>query len=79
MAGEELHSNEVQTQPNFINQPTLKPTTKVTAGGLGGAVAVLTVAILGQFGVDLGAEVAAALTTLLSFGASYLVKDKEVI
>lgn len=79
MAGEELHQNEVQAKPNFINQPTLKPTTKVTAGGLGGAVAVLIVAVLGAFGIDMGGEVAAALTTVLSFGASYLVKDKEIL
>ena len=71
-----LHENEVVAGPIPVTQPTLKPTAKVTAGGLGGAVAVLTVAVLGQFGIDLGGEVAAALTTLFSFAASYMVKDK---
>ena len=53
----------------------MTPSTKVTAAGLGGALAVLLVWVLGLVGADPPATVAAALTTLCSFAAGYLVKE----
>lgn len=50
----------------------MRPHPKVNAAGLAGAVSVLIVAVLSEVGVDLGPEVASALTTVLAFGAGYL-------
>lgn len=50
----------------------MSPEPKVTAAGVGGAFAIVLVWILGQFGVDMPAEVAAAVTTLLAFAAGWL-------
>lgn len=48
------------------------PEPKVAAGGAAGAVTVLVVFIAGQLGLEVPPEAAAALTTLLAFGAGYL-------
>jgi hypothetical protein len=45
---------------------------KVKAGGATGAASILVVYLAGQFGLELPAEVASALTTLVSFAAGYL-------
>lgn len=52
------------------------PTKKVTAAGMGGAVATLVAFTLAQFGVDLSGEAAGALTTVFAFGAGYLTPSK---
>ena len=49
---------------------------KVGAAGIGGAVAVLLVAGLAAFGIDLNAEVAAALATVIAFAAGYLKRNE---
>lgn len=46
-----------------------RPTPKVTAAGLGGAVTTLIVFLAGP---DISPEVAAAIATLVSFAAGYL-------
>jgi len=46
---------------------------KTAAAGIGGALAVIIVWVLSLFSIDVPPEVAAALTTILSFGASYLI------
>lgn len=53
----------------------LKPTNKVAAGGLAGALSTLTVFVLEALGVQLPADVTVAVTTLISFATSWLVKD----
>lgn len=51
----------------------LTPQPKVAAGAFAGAVTTLLVWGLKQFsGVDLPGEVAASLTTIISFGVSWL-------
>jgi hypothetical protein len=50
----------------------MKPQPKVAAGGAAGAVATIVVFVLGQAGVDVTPEVAAALATIISFAAGYL-------
>ena len=51
---------------------TKAPARKVTAGGVAGAVGTVVVFVLNQFLPDpVPPEVAAALTVLLSFAASY--------
>ena len=59
------------------NQPTAAPTRKVTVGALAGALTVLAVYLLGLAGLDLPAEGAAALTTLVSFVLAYLVPSAD--
>lgn len=45
---------------------------KVQAAGAGGALAVVLVWVAGLLGVQMPAEVAASVTTLLAFAAGYL-------
>jgi len=59
-----------------MDQTSLAPTNKVGSGILAGAVVTLVVWILSLFGVDMPAEVAAALTTVIALGTAYLVQDK---
>ena len=50
---------------------------KVTAGALAGALTVIGGWALREFGgVDLPAEVASAVTTLLTFGVSWFVPNR---
>lgn len=65
----------VDRQP--ITQPSTSPTSKVAAGGAAGSVTVLIVYILSQVHVVVPAEVGSAITVLLSFLASYFVKDRS--
>lgn len=60
----------------YVNQPTLKPTSKVVAGGFASSIVVLLVWIAGEYGVEVPAEVASALTVLVGFAASYFMKSK---
>lgn len=59
-----------------INQPSMAPTTKVSAGGVAGALTVLVVWILGLLHVAVPPEVASALTVIISFVTSYFVKQR---
>lgn len=49
---------------------------KVKAGGLGGLIATILVAVLNGFGIDMGPEVAAAIATVLSFIFAYFKLEK---
>lgn len=53
-----------------------KPNTKVAAGGLAGGLSMIIIWLLGQLDVDLPAEVAAAITTLVTFAVGYFVPEK---
>lgn len=60
-----------------MNQPSLKPTTKVSAGAIGGAITVLLVSTLASFDIHLPSDVSAALVVIVSFVVSYFVKEKS--
>jgi len=45
---------------------------KTTAAGIAGAVTLVIVFVLGRLGVDIPADVAAAVTTIIAFVAAYL-------
>jgi len=55
-----------------------KPNTKVAAGGLAGGLSMLIIWGVGAAGVDVPAEVAAAITTLVTFVVGYFVPEKAV-
>lgn len=50
----------------------MKPTPKVAAGGIAGAIAVCLVWTAGQAGIDMPGEVGAAFAFLITAGASYI-------
>ena len=54
-----------------------KPNTKVQAGGFAGGLALLIVWGLGQCGVTVPPEAAAAIATVLSFAVAYFVPEKK--
>ena len=61
-----------------MNQPTLEPTRKVTAGALGGAGATIIQAALIYFAdIELPAEVVAAIAVLAGFVTSYFTNERE--
>lgn len=53
----------------------MKPNRKVGAAGLAGAVSIIGVWAASQFGVDVPGEVASAITTVLTFGTGYVIKE----
>ena len=55
--------------------PTKTPGRKVGAGALAGAVTVIGVYVAESFGAEVPPEVASAVTTVLSFVTSYLVRE----
>jgi hypothetical protein len=69
-------SNLIATHPSAKQQDAV-PTRKVTAGGIAGAASILIVFLLNTYILPpdkpLTAEIAAALTTILSFAIAYLV------
>lgn len=60
----------------LVNQDTPAPTRKVAVGGIAGSLTVVLVYIIGLFGIELPAEVVAALTALIQFGAAYFVREE---
>ena len=54
---------------------SLKPRKKVAAGAAGGSVVTALVAIAAWAGVDMPAEVASALVTVVSFVAAYFKSE----
>lgn len=67
---------KLSIQDETVNQPTSAPTNKVLAAGAAGAFSVVLVYTLSEFGIDMPAEVASAITTLLAFGAGYMTKNR---
>lgn len=62
---------------NLVDQPTAAPTRKVAAGGIGGALSIVLIYIIQVvFTVELPAEVASAVTLIVSFLASYFVREE---
>lgn len=64
------HINPLKDQPDRV------PTRKVSASALAGAVVTILVAVAEPFGIVIEPEVAAAVTTLLSFVAGYFIRDR---
>ena len=61
-----------------MNQPTAAPTRKVTAQGLGGAAAtIIQAALIYGAGIELPAEVVAAVAVMAGFLTGYIVPDRE--
>ncbi|ASM62386.1 holin [Arthrobacter phage Laila] len=52
-----------------------KPTPKVAAVGVSGALTVLIVWVAGLCGIDMPAEVAAAISVVVTFGAGYIKSE----
>ena len=60
------------------DQPTAEPTPKMTAVGIAGSVTVILLYLVKViFNVDMPAEVASAITAVISFGAGYLKRDER--
>jgi hypothetical protein len=55
-----------------------KPVPKVTASAVAGAITLVLVAVLGQFDVDVSAEVATAVTVLLMALAGWFAPQADV-
>lgn len=54
------------------------PSKKVASGGLAGGLSILLVWALNELGMEVPAEVAAAIATLVSFAVGYFVPEPEV-
>lgn len=67
---------KLSIQDETVNQPTAAPTNKMVAVGVSGALTVVLVYVLGEFGVDMPVEVASAITVLISFASGYMTRNK---
>ena len=60
------------------DQPTPAPSRKVAYGGLGGALAVIVIALIeGISEVTIDAQVASAVTVVMTFLVSYFVRERS--
>lgn len=75
----ELVVDTVETT-KLVDQPTLAPSRKVTAGIIGSALTVVLMWILGYFGVaTFPAGVESAITALITVGVAYVTRDRLLI
>ena len=58
-------SKKKDPEPTPVASSGWKPVPKITASALAGAVTLILVAVLGQFDVEVTAEVASALTVII--------------
>jgi putative flippase GtrA len=59
--------------PTIVKQATSRPTRKVGAGGIGGAVAVIVIFVLQRYAhITIDAALSAAITTVVTFIVAYL-------
>lgn len=57
-----------------VKSPSARPTQKVAASGIGGAVSVIVIAALQHFGrLSIDPTLASAITTVVSFLVGYIV------
>lgn len=54
----------------------MKPSRKVGAAGIGGAISVLVIFTCQQFGVEIPGDVGAAIGTVCAFGLGWLVPSE---
>lgn len=59
-----------------VHQPTPAPSRKVAAGGLAGALTIILVWAVAQFGLEVPGEVASAITVIVSFFTSYFTSER---
>ena len=69
------------TLPNPVPRPLVQqrnavPTRKIGAAGAAGAVVTVVVWVVSLAGLEIPAEVAAAVTLLLTVAAGYIVRDR---
>lgn len=53
------------------------PSAKIASAGIGGALSVILVWVLGLFGVDMPAEVAASMSAAIAFAFGYLKSPSD--
>jgi hypothetical protein len=59
-------------------EPSVKPTRKVAVGGAAGALATIICWASSAFGgVEIPAEIAVAITALVTFALQYVISEKE--
>ena len=65
-------------QMELVNQPDAVPTRKVQAAGIGGALGIIVCWMLNAYVLPqpLPAEVAAAITAVISAGLGYMAKER---
>jgi hypothetical protein len=57
-----------------LKSPSAAPTQKVAAGGIGGAVSVIVIAVLQHYAnLSIDPTLASAITTVVSFAVGYIV------
>lgn len=61
---------------HLIDQPSKVPTRKVSATALAGSIVTILVAVGGIWNFEPEPELVAAVTTLISFVAGYVIKDR---
>lgn len=62
------------------DQPTSKPTAKVSAAGVGGSISVVLIYMVKTvFNVEIPSEVAASIATVVSFLSGYFVRSEKVV
>ena len=62
-----------------MSENKLTPQPKVAAGGISAALTVVLIWTLSQVGLELPAEVAAALVMVVSFFVSYMKSDPTIV
>ena len=61
-----------------VDQPSLRPTRKVRAAGVGGAIGIIAVWVLNMFLAEpVPSEVASAIATLASVAVAYVTREQE--
>lgn len=62
------------------DQVSAAPTNKVSAAGIGGSVSVVLIWLVNTvFEIEVPAEVAASIATVISFASGYIVREKRVV
>jgi hypothetical protein len=69
---DDVHLDEQEADVDEGFAPPKAPYPKVNAAGFGGAVATVLVFLAPLVGIEVPAEVAAALATVLAFAAAYI-------
>lgn len=60
-----------------VNAPTGRPSRKIVAATLGGAIATIIVFVIAQFGIELNDAVSAAIVVIVTALLGYLVPNAE--
>jgi len=66
----------MDTYKPLKKQATNKPTRKIGRGGVGGALAIVGIALLDAAGIQVTSTLAAAIGTLVTSGVGYFTRDR---